>query len=35
VIDLLRGLTLKPVRNQVERPGLPVLDRALDRPNQP
>jgi len=30
VIDLLRGLTLKPVRNQVERPGLLVLNRALD-----
>ena len=31
VIDLLRGLTLKPVCNQVERPPLFVLDRALDK----
>ena len=31
VIDLLRGLTLKPVCNQVERPTLLVLDRALDK----
>ena len=31
VIDLLRGLTLKPVCNQVERPTLLVLNRALDK----